>query len=759
MRVTADRRTLDVAPGGHVEVAVDVINTSEVIDGISARMVGIDAGRVTARPQVLPLFPDGSGRMTLNIDVPASYPAGSHPLTIEVRSHTSTQPPEHIDGEMVVAPYAQVDVSARPPTQRARRRATFTIEVANRGNVPMDVTLTCKDADRTLRHRFSDPSVHVPAGEIVRVQLSVRAPRHLFGSELDRAMSVEAEALASEPHRATLGENAATRAHTTAILRQRPTIARGLMTALVLMAIVALWAGAFLVGLSKVFGGDPYTKAAPASFFVSQSALKGLAGSAVTTDMLAKGGPLPAGIGGVISGRVESTGSNTGVGRIVVEALRHGPHGLQLVTSSATDSDGSYAVIGLFPGDYLLRFSSPGYHTVWYRSSATPGGAQVINAKPQVVTKAQITHIKGYPATISGKVDPGQTTHRVRTVVTLRPLTGTSNKPVARTVTDKHGNYRLTGVPAPAQYQLTFKAHGYLASTITDNVGGRQVRFEPVVRLSAGNGTIRGLVTDGTNPLGGVTVSTSIDGKAFSTGTPTIGTIGHYALTGLPTPGTYIVTFSRDAATSTTQIVDLGPGGSKTLKTVKLIGGINAVVGHVVDSTNNPLGGATVTVGGSALPISTTTLTQGSGIGSFTVSGLVAPGNYTLTVSLAGFVPTTVPLRLDGLHPPTLEKHPIILRSALGKVFGVVQQPDGSGGLVPSIGATVTITDGLHVRTTLTVDSTISTDRGSFTLANLPPGHYSITATHDGYGQMTALVDVVAGGPGQEVDLDLRPGG
>ncbi|MDQ1705618.1 MAG: hypothetical protein QOF18_1984 [Frankiaceae bacterium] len=752
MRVTADKRLLDVAPGGNVDVCVDVINTSDIIDGVSAKLVGIDHAHVTARPAVLPLFPAGSGRVTLSVSVPASYPAGSHPLTIEVSSHTASGPPQHVDVDMVVAPYAQVQLQTRPGIQRGRRRVTFTLEITNRGNVPLDVTLSCADPDRSLHYRFGQPSVHVDAGQVVRVPLTVRAPRHFFGNELDRPLTLHAEAMATEEHRAKLGEDAGARDDSLAIMRQRPMIARGLLTALVLVSIIALWAGAFLFGLSKVFGGDPVTKAAPASFFVSQSALKGLVGQTVSSAVLAKGGPLPPGVGGVIAGKVTSVGTGAGVGRIVVEALRHSPHGLQLVTSSATQADGSYAVIGLFPGDYLLRFSAPGYHTVWYRSATSQAGAQTITAKPQLVTKAGGTPIRGFPATISGTVDPGQTTAKVRTVVVIRPLTGTSNKPVARTVTDRRGNYRFTNIPAPADYQLSFTTAGYLASTITDNVDGGQSRFEPIVRLSAGNGTVTGIVTDGTKPIGGVTVSTSIDGKTFSTGTPTIGAVGHYTLTGLPTPGTYILTFSRDAASSTTTTVDLGPGGSTTVKTVKLIGGTNAVIGTVTDAHGTLLGGATVTVGGTATPISTTTLTNGTGKGTFTITGLPVPGNYTLTVSLAGFQPTTLPVHLDGVTAP--KPLPVSLSSALGAVAGIVQQPDG---ITPSIGATISITDGSNVRTTLTVDSADPAAKGSYTVVNLPPGHYSITATHDGYSQVTALVDVVAGST-QHLDLLLRPG-
>jgi hypothetical protein len=755
MRVSTEQRKLDVPPGGTSDVQVEVINTSAVIDGFSARLIGLNGNAVSSRPEVLPLFPDSAGRINLRFSLPSSFPAGTHALTVEVQSHTQKTPPAHVDMDMVVAPFAQLDLVTHPGKKTGYRRASFTVELTNSGNVPLDVALTCNDPDRALQFRLSEPSITVAPSQVVRVQLNARAGRHLFGNEIDKPFRIHAEALATEPHRALLGDNARAQADVQAILRQKPRIARGLLTVLILASVVALWAGAFLLGLTKVFGSDPLTKSAPASFFVSQSALKGLVGQSVPEGLLAKGGPLPPGVGGVISGRVEVAHGSDGVGRIVVEAIRRSTHGLQTVATAATGSDGSYAVIGLFPDDYLLRFSAPGYHTVWSGGATSAAKARPITASPQIVTKTAPVHILGFPATITGTVDPGSTTVHPKTRVTLRPLSGLSNKPIAHTVTNKHGNYRLPKVPAPAQYELTFTTKGYLATTITDNVGGGEHRFEPVVRLSAGAGTISGTVTDGTKPIGGVTVSTSVDGQTFSTGTPTVGAIGHFSLTGLPTPGTYILTFSRDAATSTNQIVDLGPGRSKTLKHIKLIGGTNAVLGTVTDSTAAPLGGATVTVGGIAVPLSTTTLTDGAGKGQFILAGLPTPGNYTLTVSLAGYQPSTVPLSLDGVHAP--KPQAISLMSALGQVSGVVRAPDGSGGFTPSIGATVTITDGINVSTTTTVDSADPAERGGFTLTNLPPGHYSITAAHSGYAQMTALVDVTVGGPGATIDLDLKP--
>lgn len=737
LRVSMDRRRLSADPGSTVSFTLDITNTSEVIDGISARVLGVDAERVSSRPEVLSLFPDSAGQLTLSIELPESYPAGTHPLTVALDSHTSGTT-QLVDLELTVAPVPRVQVEPRPAVVRTGRRAHFVLDIGNRGNVPLDIALTAGDADRSLKLRFSRTSITVPAGATKPVNLDSKAPRHLFGNDLDRPFSVHAEASAPVTMPGTTPEPVLDNAGL--VHRQRPVIARGVLTALVLMTIVALWAGAFLFGLTKVFGTDPVTKAAPASFFVA-SGVAGLAAESTPGDVLAKKGPLPAGVGGVISGRVVSTTSGDGISRIVVEALRPSRSGLQLVTSSATQADGSYVLIGLFPGSYYLKFSSPGYQTTWYPGATTQAGARLVSAAPQQVTKANAIKVVGFPATISGQVDFGNVTTPIRSTVLVRPLTGSSDKPVGKPVlTDAKGHYTVTGLPAPASYQVSFVTAGYLASSLTEDVGGGQHRYEPVVRLSAGAGTISGVVTDGHSPIGGVTVSTTVNGQTFTTGTPTVGNVGHFSLGGLPTPGLYILTFRRDASTSTTKDVTLVPGGSKILDKVVLIGGTNAVVGKVVDANGLPIGGATITVGGAPTPIVTTSLTgDPSMVGKFAITGVPVPGVYTLTVSYPGYIPVTLPLNLDGGTPPSPPT--VVLRSALGTISGLVQQPT-SGGPIASVGATITVTDGQHQRTTLTVDAGSGIARGGYTMSGLAKGWYTVTASRDGYAQISTLVYV-----------------
>jgi hypothetical protein len=764
MRVASDTRLLEVDPGSTTAVVVDIVNTGHVIDGVTARVIGLSDEFVTAHPALLPLFPDASGQMTLSLAVPPSHPAGRHPLSVEVVSHGARQPSQFLDLDMDVAARPQMMMAIRPRTVRARRAGRFVVELVNKGNVPLDVTLAAVDQDRSTRTIFAPERLRIESGAVAPVLVNVRGPRMFSGAELDRTVTIEALARHVNPvaDPSTEPEVLVARQGTVQ-LRQRPLISRGLLTALILMGIVALWAAVFLLGLGKVFSGDPTTKSAPASFFAASTAgadggsggasgggsdgsggSGGASGSpggagAAPAGALAKTGQLPAGMGGEITGKVISANDGQPVGRILVEAWRDGRKGPVLVSSAASQADGTYSLAGLFPTSYNIKFSAKGYTAVWYPKSPAQGNSTDVTAVAQGTTRGVNATITGNPASISGRVDPGEVLTPVTTTVTARPLLGTdAGKALAVSTTDASGSYQLKNLPAPGTYQLTFATDGYQANTVVDTVGGGDARLEPTVKLGASTGQISGAVRDGASSLGGATVSTTVGGKALTVITPTTGQVGAFVLGNLPTPATYVITFTAEGHGATTLIVDLGAGRSRAGLDVNLVAGSGSVTGQLLGPDGKGLGGASVTVGGAAVQqggtglVGTTTLTAGT-VGGFAINGLAVPGSYTLTFTLAGYEPASVPVTLGAdSRPPVIT---VKLANQLGRISGVVKGPNG---VVP--GATVTATNGQQSWT-----ATSNTADGAYLIAGLQPGTYSVTATASGQRQQTALVTVKAG--------------
>ena len=777
MLVTADRRLVELTPGGSAEVVLDVRNDSEIIDGVTTRLIGAPAAEVTSRPDLLSLFPDASGQVTVSVGVPASYPAGRHPVTIELGSASRGLPTGYLDLDLVVAPRPQLAMSCRPQIVRGRRQGRFAVQLTNSGNVGLDVEFAAVDADRAVTTTFSPPRLRVEAGTVATCLLTVRGPRMLTGAELDRTVTVQATGRAAGPVQAggepvhytgrdddtgwghdlppeQAAPAAAPEDPALALppivlapalrLRQRPLFSRGLITALVLATIVGLWAAAFLLGLNQAFRGEPMTKQAPASFFagmVGRNSPIGANAAAITGDSpagsLPKSGPLPPGVGAVVTGTVTATTDHQPAGRILVEALRQGSQGLQVLSSAATQTDGTYSLAGLFPTSYLIRFSAPGYRTVWYPKAPSQAGAKLVSTSSETPTSGIDAQITGLPASIQGDIDPGDTLQPVTATVQATSLLGKVTKPVATTRT-VGGRYQLANLPAPGTYQLSFTAPGYQATTVVTTVAGGQHRYQSTVRLSVGTGSIGGLVTDGHAPLGAVVVTTTVDGKDVTLGTPTSGNVGSFLIPNLPTPETYVITFSAAGYGAQTSVVQLGPGQSRSDLRVSLTPGVGSVSGVLTDAGGHGLGGATVSVGGAPTPLSTTTLTTGA-VGYFTISALPAPGQYTLTFTLPGYAATTVPVQLSEQGaPPTVR---VAMATALGSIAGTVTGPDGQ----PEPGATVTATDGRQQWQVQATGAGGGVPAGGFVLANLLPGSYTVTVTMAGLDQQTALLTVTAG--------------
>jgi hypothetical protein len=785
VRVATDTQSLAVSPGATAAVVVEVVNTGEVIDGVTARIIGLPEQFVTATPALLPLFPDATGQLTVSLAVPPVYPAGRHPLTLEVVSHGARLPSQHLDLELDVAARPSVALGSRPRMIRARRSGRFVLELTNDGNVPLDVSLRATDADRAASTTFSPKTTRIEAGAVVPVLMTVRGPRMFTGAEIDRTVTVEALANPIDRSLDAPDPESDIRQSTTVRLRQRPLIGRGLLTACILAGIVALWATVFLLGLSKVFSGDPITKEAPASFFAAAQGSSGSNGVGTNdadvsgpapAGALPKTGQLPPGLGGAITGTVTAASDAQPVGRILVQAYRPHGAGLVLVSSAATQTDGTYALSGLFPMPYYLKFSATGFTPVWYPSAASQSGAQLVTTTAEGSTDGVNVVIKGQPASISGNVNPGDVLVPVHTTVIARPLRGASaGAALATATTDGSGNYTLTNLPAPDNYEISFTSPGYQTTTVTDAVNGGDARLEPTVTLGASVGQISGTVTDGHAPIGGATISTQSGGQTLTVMTPTTGQVGAFILGNLPTPATYVVTFGAPGHGSVTQIIDLSAGQSQQGLTAVLTAGTGSVSGRLVDAAGHGLGGATVTVGGaamtggaptpapsaspssspSAIPSSvapsTTTLTSGV-VGSFALSGLTAPGSYTLTFSLNGYASATVPVTLaDNGAPASVT---VTLLPQLGGITGGVSGPNGV-----FVGATVTATNGSQSWTATSSGPGGALPDGGYLITGLQPGTYSVTVSSSGLEQQTAMVTVVAGQTAHQ-NLQLKnPGG
>ncbi len=764
MRADLDQSELTASPAQPFVLCVGLANTSPVIDAISATVAGLPGATVSSTPASLSLFPGTSGTLSLRVVLPKDFPAGRHQATVHLRSAVLPEDGIERPVQIDVAAAVCASLTLTPSTRRGHRKGSFAVHCANEGNIALEVSLSATDPERALHLSFHPGKLFVKPGAVGEATLNVRAPRQLFGSERARQVSVSANVAGAPPRDARVG------ARVTAISReaqatytQHPRVSRGLATACILAAIVVLWAAIFSFGLKSVLAEQPLAKSAPLSFFAPLSSGPSRAGGGAPVAGFAPKDFAPLGAAGSISGTVTSPGQPGGVGRLTVQAVELGPGGGAPATA-ATQANGSYQVAGLFPGHYKVSFSAPGFKTIWYGGASRERAARVVEVGAESTLQNVDVVVHGLPGSIKGQVMTGELPSPPVQVTAVAvsavppsatsPAQGGSYGAIARghaghalsARAGASGTFSFAHLASPATYELTFRSRQFLQASEQVYVGGGQAAVANTVQLQANAGKIEGTVSDGGKPLGGVNVSASAGGNSFSAITPTAGPVGTFSLTGLPTPATYLLTFTKAGYGTDTEAVDLGPGRAITKLHVALAGGAGTVSGRVFGPNGQPLGGVAVTVGGQANPVTTETLTAGY-VGTYTLSGLPTPGTYALTFSRPGYASETVGVALGsrGLARGV----DVTLPGALGQISGRVVNARTGGDLA---GVNVVITDGP------TTVQTTTTPEGNYSLAELSAGTYSVTFSLPGYTSETALVQLRPGKVSrQDVSLRTRP--
>ena len=300
------------------------------------------------------------------------------------------------------------------------------------------------------------------------------------------------------------------------------------------------------------------------------------------------------------------------------------------------------------------------------------------------------------------------------------------------------GTINLGPLPTPADYLVTVTGEGFATQQFEQSLGGSGNSVINTVNLTAADGSIGGLVVSDTGqPLGGVTVVAQSGSTVLKAITPTSGETGTFRFVGLATPETYVITFELAGFSSETKALSLPAGGNQLISTTTLIGGNGTMTGFVTGPDGNPLGGITVTVDGESFTGESSTLTTdggGGSAGSFTISGLPVPGEYSVTFSGTGVQDET--LAASFLTANTQDLGTVVLLPFTSTVSGTVRS--GGAGLGE---VTVTLTDGDRSQITTSATS----PAGSYSFSGVPEGAYTLTFVRTGYATQVVLVSVAAG--------------
>ncbi len=711
MRTALATTHLEVTPGAPVLFDIEVTNTSNVIDGVTATITGLDPSWVQLVVPVVSLFPEATATLTLRLSLPDDCLAGEYLVTARVFS--VVDPDRWSDHEfwISVQPLHAASMKLKPSVVIGKKSARFDLLVRNQGNVPLDLSLAVTDPTRQARTSITPANLVVPAGETRAAEVDVSGKRPWFSQAVTR----DFEVTATHPE---------VELETRGSFTQRPRVARGIITFAILAAIVALWATIFLVVVDMLRESTAPTKAVPEEF---------AAGGKDDVDMSV--------VGGSLSGAAKSA-SGEGLPRITVEAFRLDRTGAPTsVGSTATGDDGTYEFQALVPGTYRLRFTADGFDELWYPAATDPAGAGDVPLDPGGKGEDLGVVLQGKPGTMSGEIVTPESTAPSSTTITLTqviddPVEGQPLPEPKGPFPVSNGVFTVPELPTPATYHIVVESAGFETSEFDETLGAGQTKVLNTVTLSAARGKLSGIVTDGNGQaLGGVTVSVSSGEFVTTVTTPTAGLIGAYEIDGLETPQTYVVSFSLAGYEGQTVAVDIAPGATKE-QNGQLIGGTGAASGTIVAADGTPIGGAKIMVSGGDFAAETASLTgdDAATTGAWSVAGLPVPGAYTATVSADGYRDETVSVVLDGTAPT--EGIVITLTRATAALQGTV----ASGGV--GVGdVTVALSNGGDPRVT----STATTPPGAYQFGDIAPGTYTLTFSRSGLATRVVVVTLAAG--------------
>lgn len=335
------------------------------------------------------------------------------------------------------------------------------------------------------------------------------------------------------------------------------------------------------------------------------------------------------------------------------------------------------------PASYQLVIEKPGY------ASAT---RDVVLLPAEDVRGIEMALRRG-DGVIRGSVSTGTGAGAVSPLggATIEASDGSTVISTVSLTEDSIGSFVLRGLPTPAVYTLTITREGYRTETRTVNVPSPTESAPEVgpidVQLQRATGSLAGTVSlAGEGALGGVTVTISGGEADVTTISATTGAVGQWFVDGLDMPATYTITFSRPGYVSQTRLQDLDPSrGAIDVAgiDVSMVRQNGVVRGVVRGVGGQPVARATV-----SLTDGTTTrtvLTADDPLGRFDLSG-VAPGAYTMTVSLTGATPSVL---LVNLAPSEVTELDVQLE-AQASLFGSVEVfSDDANDYVPFEGAVV----------------------------------------------------------------------
>lgn len=692
---------LRTAAGSPLPVEVTLTNTASTARLIAVGAIGVDSSWLPPMTRTELLEPGQSVVVTLTLSpaigtVPAQYPLAFTAQSLDpISGRPGGAPPAMVDSVLVVNPRNQLEIELVPRrvSMVSSRRVRMTMR--NTGDDVARVKVGVQASPR-LRVRFKREDVEVLPGATEQVKGRVSVPRpRFFGTIAHHAYTVTARGTESVRH----VEGSVT---------QRPFVNTFVLKAVALLAVVSVWIAAaviFIPGLADRLGDRQ---------------------SETTTTAVEESGD---GSGSSDSGGSDGGGSDGSGGQGDQAGAGGDGKGGGAQPAVATD-DQPLSLTGTVAGD-------------------DPGGVRVRLEPTSLVDEgAQGGVGVGVPSSQLGNTGMSLASSFLNQALDQTPADRTAT-------TTKDGSWSFAAVKSPGYYLLTFSKPGYQSRSYVVDSSSENAAEPLEVELSAGQGQLSGTVTGPGGPVGAATVTISDGTNTITTSSNSRGRVGHWSVSGLSTPGTYVVQAARPGLSSESRMVELAAGGTATAD-LRLRNGVASLIGKVraVNQAGKLTGAGGVSVkvaSEDGVVRSATTLTQGARagrgsarasadfVGTYKLPGLTVPGSYVVTLSGPDLQTQTTKLTLRrGQSQATVDAD---LVAASGSVAGTITGLDTNGKGSGVVGSGLTLSNPDNTYKTMST----SDPAGSFLFNGVAPGTYALQTQFFGYVTDHVTITVRAG--------------
>jgi eukaryotic-like serine/threonine-protein kinase len=197
---------LEIIPGGHAQVKVEIFNQGDLVDHYNLEVLGLPRNWVGVNDTRSELMPGTSATLTFDIHPPldASAREGLHNYKVVVRSASRSGESVTVPGELIVKPFERFSAELHP--SQLSHGGITQITIHNEGNAERTYSLAGKDPANAIEFAGVPSGIRVPSGQSAVQQVQVMArERPLVGSQRSLPFQIEVRS-ASQVAQSLLGQ-------------------------------------------------------------------------------------------------------------------------------------------------------------------------------------------------------------------------------------------------------------------------------------------------------------------------------------------------------------------------------------------------------------------------------------------------------------------------------------------------------------------------------------------------------------------------